>query len=98
MFGLQLPFTVKPHTTFSNPCNKIRGKYFIKEVFLRLCHCARLSLLLCRYDTAHENTTEGRMTYQQNCCGNNNKGEDNNPKTLNHKNQQVSSQKFITFI
>ena len=27
LFGLQLPLTVKPHTTFSNPCNKVRGKY-----------------------------------------------------------------------
>ena len=27
-------------------------------------------------------------------CGNNNKDEDNSPKTLNDKNQQVSSQKF----
>ena len=27
MFGLQLPLTVKPHTTFPNPCNKERGKY-----------------------------------------------------------------------
>ena len=31
MFALQLPLTVKPHTTFSNPCNKVRGKYFIKK-------------------------------------------------------------------
>ena len=35
MFGLQLPLTVKPNTTFSNPCNKVRDKYFVKEVFLR---------------------------------------------------------------
>ena len=27
-------------------------------------------------------------------CGNNNKDDDNNPKTLNDKNQQASSQKF----
>ena len=39
MFDLQLPLTVKLHTTFSNPCNKVRGKYFVKEVFLRLYHC-----------------------------------------------------------
>ena len=63
MFDLQLPLTVKPHTTFSNPCNKVRGKYFVKEVFLRLYHCVCLSLslrasvfiiasvyLLCCYD------------------------------------------------
>ena len=46
MFGLQLPLTWKS-------CNKVRGTYFSKEVFLRL------SLLLCRYDTAHENITHG---------------------------------------
>ena len=28
------------------------------------------------------------------CCGNNNKDEDNSPKTLNDKNDQVLSQKF----
>ena len=31
MFGLQLPLTCKPCTTLSNPCNKVRGKYFIKK-------------------------------------------------------------------
>ena len=44
LFGLQLPLTVKPHTTFSNPCNRVRGKYFVKEVFLRLYHCVCCSL------------------------------------------------------
>ena len=29
---------------------------------------------------------EGRRTYQPKCCGNNNKDEDNSPKTLNDKN------------
>ena len=28
LFGLQLPLTRKPSVTFSNPCNKVRGKYF----------------------------------------------------------------------
>ncbi len=28
---------------------------------------------------------EGRGTYRPKCCGNNNKGEDNSPKTLNDK-------------
>ena len=37
---------------------------------------------------------EGRRTYQPKRCGNNNKDEDNSPKTLNDKNQQASSQKF----
>ena len=37
---------------------------------------------------------EGRRTYWPKRCGNNNKDEDNCPKTLNNKNQQASSQKF----
>ena len=32
--------------------------------------------------------------HQPKCCGNNNKDEDNSPKTLNDKNHQASSQKF----
>ena len=31
----QHPLTCKPWTTLSNPCNKVRGKYDCKEVFLR---------------------------------------------------------------
>ena len=37
---------------------------------------------------------EGQMTYRPKHCGNNNKDEDNSPKTLNDKNHQASSQKF----
>ena len=37
---------------------------------------------------------EGWRTYQPKHCGNNNKDEDDSPKTLNDKNQQASSQKF----
>ena len=37
---------------------------------------------------------EGWMTYRPKRCGNNNKNEDNSPKTLNDKNHQASSQKF----
>ena len=37
---------------------------------------------------------EGRRTYRPKRYGNNNKDEDNSPKTLNDKNQQASSQKF----
>ena len=37
---------------------------------------------------------EGRWMYRPKRCGNNNKNEDNSPKTLNDKNQQASSQKF----
>ena len=37
---------------------------------------------------------EGWRIYRPEGCGNNNKDEDNSPKNLNDKNQQVSSQKF----
>ena len=37
---------------------------------------------------------EGRRTYQLKHGGNNNKDEDNSPKTLNDKNHQTSSHKF----
>ena len=38
---------------------------------------------------------EGRRTYRPKCWGNNNKDEDNSPKTLNDKNHQASSKKYI---
>ena len=38
---------------------------------------------------------EGRRTYRPKLYGNNNKDEDNSPKTFNDKNQQASSPKFI---
>ena len=41
---------------------------------------------------------EDRKTYRPKRCGNNNKDEDNSPKTLNDKNHQVSSQKFRQLI
>ena len=37
---------------------------------------------------------EGRRTYRPKRYGNNNKDEDNSPKTLNDANHQASSQKF----
>ena len=37
---------------------------------------------------------EGWRTYRPKCCGNNNKDEDNSPKTVNYKNHRPSSQKF----
>ena len=37
---------------------------------------------------------DGWRTYQLKRCENNNKDEDNSPKTLNDKNQQASFQKF----
>ena len=46
----------KKHTNFSNPCSKVRGKYFVKEVFLRplLLRLFRSSVYYCwcRYDAA----------------------------------------------
>ena len=41
---------------------------------------------------------ENRRTYRPERCGNNNKDEDNIPKTLNAKNHQASSQKFRKLI
>ena len=70
MFGLQHPLTCNPWTTLLNPCNKVRGEYICKEVFLCLPSCVfimrpsflrpffmRLLLLLSRYDMANEYTT-----------------------------------------
>ena len=37
---------------------------------------------------------EGRRTYRPKRCGNNDKDEDNSPKTLNDKNYPASFQKF----
>ena len=37
---------------------------------------------------------EGQRTYQPKCCGNNNKDQDNSPKTLIDKYHQASSQKL----
>ena len=37
---------------------------------------------------------QGRRTYRPKRCGNNNKDEDNSPKSLNDKNHQASSQKI----
>ena len=37
---------------------------------------------------------EGQRTYRPKRCGNENKDEDNSPKTFNDKNHQASSQKF----
>ena len=72
MFGLQHPLTCKPWTTLSNPCNKVWGKYVVKEVFLRplfmcLSFIMRLlslrryvsSIYICifRHESADEYTT-----------------------------------------
>ena len=55
MFGFQLPLTVKPHTTFSNPCNKVRGNILLKKsscVFILpacVCHYHCVCYSLRRY-------------------------------------------------
>ena len=41
---------------------------------------------------------ESWRTYRPKRCGNNNKDEDNSPKTLNDKNHQAQSQKFRQLI
>ena len=49
LFGLQLPLTIKPGITSSNPYNKVRGTYFSKEIFARplsLCRCDSFSIYM----------------------------------------------------
>ena len=48
----------------------------------------------CEGSRVRQTPEEGRRTYRPKRYGNNNKDEDNSPKTLNDKNQQASSQKF----
>ena len=48
----------------------------------------------CERSRVWQTPEEGRTTYMQKRCGNNNKDEDNSPKNLNDKNQQALSQKF----
>ena len=60
MFDLQLPPTRKPWTTLSNPCNKVRGIYFSKEVFLCLYHCVVLSCVC--YHCVSKNMTKENIT------------------------------------
>ena len=46
------------------------------------------SLKFCEGSRVRQTPEEGRRTYRPKCCENNNKDEDNSPKTLNDKNQQ----------
>ena len=48
--------------------------------------------ILCRFPSS--TPEEGQKTYRLKRCGNNDKNEDNSPKTLNDKNHQAWSQKF----
>ena len=59
MFSLQLPLTCKPWTTLSNPCNKVRGIYFYKEVFLHasVVHCVGMypaCICIWEYNTTYK--------------------------------------------
>ena len=58
----------------------------------------RRSSKFCEGSRVRQTPEEGRRTYRPKRCGNNNKDEDNNPKNLNDKNQQASSQKFRQLI
>ena len=42
-----------------------------------------------RSSQVQQTPEEGQWTYWPKCCGNNNKDEDNSPKTLNDKNQNL---------
>ena len=48
----------------------------------------------CEGSRVWQRSKEGRRIYWPKRCRNNNKDENNRPKTLNDKNQQASSQKF----
>ena len=52
----------------------------------------------CEGSRVRQTPEEGRKTYRPKRCRNNNKDEDNSPKTINDKNQQASSQKFWQLI
>ena len=60
MFGLQHPLTCKPWTTLSKPCNKMRGEYlkrslfvssFLRPLFLRLLSLRRYVSSIYMYAT-----------------------------------------------
>ena len=48
----------------------------------------------CESSQIQQTPEEGQRTYRPKHCRNNNKEEDNSPKTLNDKNHQALSQKF----
>ena len=49
---------------------------------------------MCPAGRFRQTPEEGRRTYRPKRCGNNNKNEDNSPKTLKDKNHPASSLKF----
>ena len=58
----------------------------------------KLILKFCEGSRVRQTPEESRRTYRPKHCGNNNKDEDNSPKTLNDKTQQASSLKFRQLI
>ena len=52
----------------------------------------------CLSSQVRQTSKGGRRTYRPKHCGNNNKNEDNSPKTLNDENHQALSQKFRQLI
>ena len=52
------------------------------------------SSTFCEGSRVRQTPEESWRTYRPKCCGNNNKDEDNSPKTLKDKNHQALSQKF----
>ena len=84
------------------PSQSRRGTIYTVSTVYYSCYSSgykadgiNLLLVLTLEDIVQQKQTEeGRRTYRPKRCGNNNKDEDNSPKTLNDKNQPVSSQKF----
>ena len=76
MFGLQHPLTCKPWTTLSNPCNKVRGIYFYKEVFLPAslscvvysCVCLWYCVVVMLNDDVDDYITEWSFYFRLNNC------------------------------
>ena len=69
----------------------IKG-FAISTMFRPICPPA------CVGSRVQQTPEEGWRTYWLKRCGNNNKDEDNSPKTLNNKNHQALSQKFRQLI
>ena len=57
-----------------------------------------IKIIKLRLRNFRQTPEESRRTYRPKRCRNNNKDEDNSPKTLNNKNHQASSQKFKQLI
>ena len=51
----------------------------------------------CVGSRVQQTPEEGRRTYQPKCCGNNNKDEDNSPKTLDDKKNHFRSRDIVIY-